>query len=96
MSAVMCRSTLPSEVMCGVTSSERRASTNSVFTPAADTWLNGIDVPWLIFAVCSLHLFVSQLWASAAAFDRDLRLGTLRTRGGLEVDFVVTLGGAPG
>lgn len=39
------------------------------------------------------HLFVSQLWASAAAFDRGLRLGTLRTHGGLEVDFVVTLGG---
>src|SRR5687767_12505525 len=37
--------------MYGVTSSERRASTNVVLTPPADTWLNGIDTPWLILAV---------------------------------------------
>ena len=42
MSAEMCISTLPSEVMCGVTSSCKRASTNRVETPAAETWLNGI------------------------------------------------------
>lgn len=34
------------------------------------------------------HLVVSQLWATAAAYDRDLALHTFRTRGGLEVDFI--------
>ena len=49
--ALIVISTLPSWVMCGVTSSDRRASTKVVFTPGADTWLNGIDTPWLIGAV---------------------------------------------
>jgi Predicted ATPase (AAA+ superfamily) len=34
------------------------------------------------------HLVVSQLWATASAYDRDLALHTFRTRGGLEVDFI--------
>jgi predicted AAA+ superfamily ATPase len=34
------------------------------------------------------HLIVSQLGATASAYDRDLALYTFRTRGGLEVDFV--------
>ncbi len=34
------------------------------------------------------HLVASQLWATAAAHDRDLALHTFRTRGGLEVDFI--------
>ncbi len=34
------------------------------------------------------HLAVSQLWATAAAYDRDLSLYAFRTRGGLEVDFI--------
>lgn len=39
------------------------------------------------------HLFVSQVWASAAARDHDVRVSTFRTRGGLEIDFVVDVGG---
>lgn len=39
------------------------------------------------------HLFVTQVWASAAAHDKDVRVSTFRTRGGLEIDFVVDLGG---
>src|SRR5919198_274049 len=50
-SALIAMRMLPSWVMCGVTSSDRRASTKVVFTPAADTWLKGRDTPWLIFAV---------------------------------------------
>lgn len=38
------------------------------------------------------HLWVSQLRASAAARNIELRLRTFRTRAGLEVDFVVDLG----
>jgi predicted AAA+ superfamily ATPase len=34
------------------------------------------------------HLVVSQLWATAAAYDRELSLHAFRTRGGLEVDFI--------
>src|SRR5215472_2793861 len=48
--ALMFIKTLPSEVMCGVTSSWSRASTKVVFTPWADTWLKGIDTPWLMLA----------------------------------------------
>jgi predicted AAA+ superfamily ATPase len=40
------------------------------------------------------HLFVSQVWASAAARDKDVRVSTFRTRGGLEIDFVIDLDGA--
>ncbi len=32
---------------------------------------------------------VSQLWAAAAAHDLETQVYTFRTRGGLEVDFVV-------
>ncbi|MGD0838484.1 MAG: DUF4143 domain-containing protein [Polyangia bacterium] len=35
------------------------------------------------------HLVVSQLWAAAAAHDLETQVYTFRTRGGLEVDFVV-------
>jgi len=38
------------------------------------------------------HLVVSQLWANASAYDRDLALHTFRTRGGLEVDFIARIG----
>jgi len=37
------------------------------------------------------HLWASQVWSSAAARDIDVRIQTLRTRGGLEVDFVVDI-----
>ena len=38
------------------------------------------------------HLIFSQLTASAAAFDRDVRLSSYRTEHGAEVDLVVELG----
>jgi predicted AAA+ superfamily ATPase len=38
------------------------------------------------------HLVVSQLVATAAALDREIALHSFRTRGGLEVDFIVRLG----
>ena len=38
------------------------------------------------------HLVASQLHATAAAKDQDLTLHTFRTRGGLEVDFIVRFG----
>jgi len=39
------------------------------------------------------HLFIGQVWASAAARDVDVRVATFRTRGGLEVDFVIDVAG---
>lgn len=39
------------------------------------------------------HLFVGQVWASAAAHDVEVRVSTFRTRGGLEVDFVIDVAG---
>ena len=38
------------------------------------------------------HVVVSQLVSTAMAYDRRLNLSTFRTRGGLEVDFIATLG----
>lgn len=40
------------------------------------------------------HLVVNQLFATAAACDEQLNLHTFRTRGGLEVDFIVRFGRA--
>jgi uncharacterized protein len=40
------------------------------------------------------HTVVSQLMATAAALDQDIGLHTFRTRGGLEVDFIVRFGNA--
>lgn len=39
------------------------------------------------------HLLVSQLRASAAARDKDIAIETFRTRGGLEIDFIVRVDG---
>ena len=39
------------------------------------------------------HLMVSQLYAGAAARDEPINVRTFRTRGGLEIDFVVDIAG---
>lgn len=39
------------------------------------------------------HLWLSQVWASASAKDVEVRIYSFRTRGGLEVDFVIDLEG---
>src|SRR5512138_954153 len=66
--------TLPSDVMCGVTSRVRAASTNSVLVPSADTVWYGTDWPCEILA--ALLLTVSTFgvemiftWPMVAAAD---------------------------
>src|SRR5690349_14796114 len=77
--ALMVIRMLPSWVMWGVTSSDRRASTKVVLAPAEDTWLKGSDTPWLMRAVLLSRVvtlgeeMVFRVPSSSAADRRRLR-----------------------